>query len=557
MEVVFYFDVGCADSHVAAHRVARWTRDLPPASVAVRWVPVARGALAELNRVGNAGARAGVGVRDAGVAPGSPALHEGHPRRGQAVLDVCLESARHGVMLDASTLGDAVAARGVRDAMRLVAVAEGEAVRRRLARALFKVRWGGGSDALEVDLDPAHLAMLSAAFGVDGAFLASPGSARLAAADAELEANARAAFADARAPGVPCFALSRGGELQTMFYGADRLALLDARVRAELAARGGLPYPRPVALDAGSAGELVRRNRWAVGGAQGGQGQGPRVDFFFDLVSPWSYLAFGEVSGPIDALCRAAGVPGGVTFRPVLLGALFKQIGTASVPGAKVDNVNLRRYGMRQDFHDWAQHRGVAGRARLNAKFPFRSSVANRVCCAEPRAVGPLFRAGWEQDVDLGDEAQVERVLVDAGFDGHAAASLVARAKSDPELRRQLEANTADAVAGGICGAPAIRLSGARGISQVWDELTSQVPPPGGAARAYRLGLARSPGLQASRDLGAVTFWGNDRLDAFVWFLVVLARYNAANGKGDGVALWDEQRLIHSFATPDAPFARL
>ena len=25
----------------------------------------------------------------------------------------------------------------------------------------------------------------------------------------------------------------------------------------------------------------------------------------------------------------------------------------------------------------------------------------------------------------------------------------------------------------------------------------------------------------------------------------------------NGVALWDEQRLIHSFATPDAPFARL
>lgn len=486
-------------------------------------------------------------------------------------MDVCLECARHGVLLDAGRLSgvllptadggavapDAALSQGSLDAMRLLAAAKTSAaddlgVVRRLAKALFKVRWTSSSAE---DLDPDHLAMLSAAFGVSGAFLSTR---KTQSADAQLEANAQAAFSVASAPGVPCFHLIGPGRGKSpiIFFGHDRLALLDARIRAEL--RGSvLPYPSPLLLDVSSAAELVRRNRWSIGG------QAPRVEFFLDLVSPWSYLAQDEILTHISSLCRLLGITEGVTPRPVLLGALFKQIGTQSVPGAKVDNVNLRRYGMGRDFSDWARHRGLHAKFKPNSKFPFKSSVANRVCCAEPKVCPALFKAAWEQDVDLGDETAVERVLVsDAGFTPQAAKDLVLRGKSDPELRRQLEANTADAAKSGICGAPALRISGARGISQVWDELTSQVPPLTGAHRAWRLDAQKFAGLEASRDRGAVTFWGNDRLDAFVWFLVSLARYNAADGKGDGLALWDEQKLVHSFAVTsaageDMPLSRL
>jgi 2-hydroxychromene-2-carboxylate isomerase len=66
------------------------------------------------------------------------------------------------------------------------------------------------------------------------------------------------------------------------------------------------------------------------------------------------------------------------------------------------------------------------------------------------RYVDTVYRAMWETPVNMGDPAVLADVLQRAGFDADALLALA----NDPEVKAHLVANTEEAVARGVFGAP-------------------------------------------------------------------------------------------------------
>jgi 2-hydroxychromene-2-carboxylate isomerase len=165
------------------------------------------------------------------------------------------------------------------------------------------------------------------------------------------------------------------------------------------------------------------------------------VTFYYDFSSPYSYLAATQ----IDAV--AASVGGTVRWRPFLLGALFKQLGTPNVPLMAFPQA--KQDWSRNDLYDWAGHWGVP--FRWPSRFPMRTVTALRMALAVDDAARPdlsrrIYHAYWSEDRDINDPAVLAAIAGDA--------ALVERAQTDPALKQALIDSTEAAHAAGACGAP-------------------------------------------------------------------------------------------------------
>ncbi len=187
---------------------------------------------------------------------------------------------------------------------------------------------------------------------------------------------------------------------------------------------------------------------------------GRKLRWFHDFASPYSYLS----STQIGRLERESGVT--VQPVPILLGALFREIGTPMVPLQSFGP--LRQAWQARTIARWASYWGVD--FRFPSAFPFRTVTALRVALLAPTAHEAIYRAGWAQDRDIGDDEVLRTVLDEAGFDG---AALLA-ATQDPAVKEQLKANTAAAAARGVHGVPTFEVGGGvevdGGHAMVWGQ---------------------------------------------------------------------------------------
>lgn len=168
------------------------------------------------------------------------------------------------------------------------------------------------------------------------------------------------------------------------------------------------------------------------------------VEVFFDYSSPWAYLGTTQ----IERVAREAG--GTVRWRPFLLGALFKEIGTPLVPIATVPEVK-RRYIMK-DLERWAAHWGVP--FRFTSRFPIRTVKPLRLTLLAPDAargalVRALMRVCWVDDGDPEDDGTLAAAARAAGIDE----ALVGATTGQP-ARDALREVTEEAVRRGVPGAP-------------------------------------------------------------------------------------------------------
>ena len=169
------------------------------------------------------------------------------------------------------------------------------------------------------------------------------------------------------------------------------------------------------------------------------------VEFFFDVGSPASYLAWTQLPR------LAAETKATVAWRPMLLGGVFKATGNASPV-----TVPAKGRWMNDDIARWAHRYGVP--FAFNPHFPINTLTLMRGATglqmrrpAElPRYLDVVERAMWEAPKDLGDPAVLAATLAAAGFDADEFAALVA----DPEVKAKLIATTEEAVARGVFGAP-------------------------------------------------------------------------------------------------------
>jgi 2-hydroxychromene-2-carboxylate isomerase len=183
-----------------------------------------------------------------------------------------------------------------------------------------------------------------------------------------------------------------------------------------------------------------------VEAALGGQPQRPAlsptapVEFYFDYSSPFAYLAIARAEAELGP---------GLLWRPILLGGLFRSIGTADVP-LFVQSPEKRRHTM-QDLDRQAARAGLP--FRFPEQFPVRTVLPLRVTLAAgspPALVRALALALWGEGRDISDPATVAAIADEVGLDG---AALVQQAET-PALKAALVERTAAAEAAGVFGVP-------------------------------------------------------------------------------------------------------
>jgi 2-hydroxychromene-2-carboxylate isomerase len=167
------------------------------------------------------------------------------------------------------------------------------------------------------------------------------------------------------------------------------------------------------------------------------------LEFWFDFSSPFAYLA----STQMQALAERTGAR--VSWRPFLLGGLFRSIGTPDVP--LFSFAPAKQSFMREDMERFARHYGVP--FRFPSRFPMRTVLPLRVVLLAgergPALARALFSALWADDRDISDPAEVAAICASARVEPE----LVGRAE-EPEAKRLLKEATDEAVARGLCGAP-------------------------------------------------------------------------------------------------------
>ncbi len=169
------------------------------------------------------------------------------------------------------------------------------------------------------------------------------------------------------------------------------------------------------------------------------------VEFFFDVGSPTTYLAYTQLPA-LAAYCGAS-----IAWRPMLLGGVFKATGNSSPV-----TIPAKGRWMLGDLQLWARHWGVP--LVFNPNFPINTLTLMRGAVGmqmrEPalfdRYLKIVFDAMWREPRNLGDAEVLAEVLRAGGLDPERVAALAA----DPEVKARLVANTEEAVSRGAFGAP-------------------------------------------------------------------------------------------------------
>lgn len=163
------------------------------------------------------------------------------------------------------------------------------------------------------------------------------------------------------------------------------------------------------------------------------------LEFFYDYVSPYSYLANSQLAG-LDA---------DVIYRPMLLGAVMKAVGNQAPATLPARGKYLFR-----DVQRWADYYQIP--YAMNPAFPVNSIKALRLALVAQQdgrftsIHQPLFDAVWAGQQDVNDDAVLTKIVADGGM---SPDDVLQRISSD-EIKGRLRANTDEAVSRGAFGAP-------------------------------------------------------------------------------------------------------
>jgi 2-hydroxychromene-2-carboxylate isomerase len=173
-----------------------------------------------------------------------------------------------------------------------------------------------------------------------------------------------------------------------------------------------------------------------------------RVEFCWDVASPYTYLALTQ----IDGLRQRTGAE--VVFVPLLLGAVFKATGNQS-PAFNPAKARFTRHDVRR----WAEQYDIPMAWPGEVPFPINSLLPMRVATAADRAGAgagerfcrAIFDTYWRQGFDVSQPEHLRTALEAADLDPDA---MLEAATTQP-VKDALRAATDQAVARGAFGAPA------------------------------------------------------------------------------------------------------
>ena len=174
-----------------------------------------------------------------------------------------------------------------------------------------------------------------------------------------------------------------------------------------------------------------------------------QVEFFFDVGSPASYLAWTQLAS-IAQRHNAE-----IVWRPILLGAVFQAVGNTS-PAA----VPAKGAYMLKDLKRFSAIYDVP--FRFNPFFPVNTMQLMRGVTAYlgtskfESYLSAIFNALWAEKLNMESPEVVAEVLSKVGIE---ATDFMARI-SEPEVKARLKSSTEEAVARGVFGAPSFFVNG-------------------------------------------------------------------------------------------------
>jgi 2-hydroxychromene-2-carboxylate isomerase len=178
------------------------------------------------------------------------------------------------------------------------------------------------------------------------------------------------------------------------------------------------------------------------------------LEFFYDVGSPWTYLAFHKIE-EVAAEARAE-----LIWKPILVGGVFNAV-NPGVYAARANPVKARSAYMHKDLGDWARLYGL----RIvwpPAVFPVNSVKAMRGALAAfdlGRGVEysrAAFEAYWGENLDISQDEVLAGVARRAGLDAREVGLRIDSA----EYKQRLRANTDELIARGGFGSPTMIVAG-------------------------------------------------------------------------------------------------
>lgn len=180
-----------------------------------------------------------------------------------------------------------------------------------------------------------------------------------------------------------------------------------------------------------------------------------RVEFFYDLSSPWTCLAFTNLWPMLERTGEQA------VLRPILVGGVFNAV-NQSVYSAREQTDNRKLQHSWKVLKDWARLAGV----EMNFPsqwHPAKSVQAMRFCCALAedqdalrRFSGAAFESYFGRQENLDDPSVLANVADKAGFDGAA----IREAAGNDAVKALLRSNTDELIARGGYGSPTFFVDG-------------------------------------------------------------------------------------------------
>lgn len=175
------------------------------------------------------------------------------------------------------------------------------------------------------------------------------------------------------------------------------------------------------------------------------------VEFYFDLSSPWTCLAFHN----IQPIIKDNGAE--IFWKPFLVGGVFNAV-NQDVYAARENPDNRKFVHSFRVLKDWAKLAGLPMNFP-SEHHPVKSVHAMRVCCALEDDQAALhkfataaFNAYYGEQRNLDDPEVLIAIANEVGLDG---AALAARTQ-EQAIKDRLRANTEEAIARGSYGSPSI-----------------------------------------------------------------------------------------------------
>lgn len=178
-----------------------------------------------------------------------------------------------------------------------------------------------------------------------------------------------------------------------------------------------------------------------------------KLEFFFDVSSPWTYLAFHRIED------FAAETGAEIVWKPFLVGGVFNKV-NPSVYQRRENPVPAKDAYYKKDMADWARYEGLE--LISPTVFPLNSVRAMRGCFVAidqgklPAYARACFEAYWRDDQDISKPELLAPLAEKAGMDADAFLAAI----NDDAIKQRLFAGVDEAIERGVFGSPTFFLNG-------------------------------------------------------------------------------------------------